>query len=86
MLTTGSEMLIIIDSLGVTNVGSAEEDTFEIWVSLMKNESDDISEGKAEVEIAPTLVDNSGIDDSLTIIESLGVTIEKKMLWDLVFH
>ena len=86
MLTTGSEMLIIIDSLGVTNVGSAEEDTFEIWVSLMKNESDDISEGKAEVEIAPTLVDNSGIDDSLTIIESLGVTIEKKMFWDLVFH
>ena len=86
MLTTGSEMLIIIDSLGVTNVGSAEEDTFEIWVSLMKNESDDISEGEVEVEIAPTLVDNSGIDDSLTIIESLGVTIEKKMLWDLVFH
>ena len=41
---------------------------------------------KLEVEIAPTLVDNSGIDDSLTIIESLGVTIEKKMFWDLVFH
>ena len=79
-------MVIIIDSLGVTNAGSAEEDTFEICVSLMKYESDDISEDEVEVETAPTLVDNSGIDDSLTIIESLGVTIEKKMLWDLVFH
>ena len=86
MLTTGSEMLIIIDSLGVTNVGSAEEDTFEIWVSLMKMNQMIFQKVKAEVEIAPTLVDNSGIDDSLTIIESLGVTIEKKMFWDLVFH
>ena len=78
VLTAGSEMLIIIDSLGVTNVGSAEEDTFEICVSLGKYELDDISEDEVEVETAPTLVDNSGIDDSLTIIESLGVTIEKE--------